>query len=109
MGRKAEEFAASDHPNSIHRTYAASSTHISLIDNFADVSEKGIAGRAVFIDWYSWALSEGIQIDGMTSHEIPFDQIIKTLEYQNMSLDSLRAGDIIVIRFGYLAQYENME
>ena len=81
----------------------------SLIDRCADVSEKGIAGRAVFIDWYSWALKEGIQIDGMTSHEIPFDQIVKTLEYQNMSLDSLRAGDIIVIRFGYLAQYENMD
>ncbi|KAJ4138552.1 hypothetical protein NW768_002395 [Fusarium equiseti] len=92
MGRKAEEFAASDHPNSIHH-----------------VSEKGIAGRAVFIDWYSWALNESIQIDGMTSHEIPFDQIIKTLEYQKMSLESLRAGDIIVIRFGYLAQYETMD
>ena len=81
----------------------------SLIDRCADVSKKGIAGRAVFIDWYSWALNEGIQIDGMTSHEIPFEQIIKTLGYQNMSLDSLRAGDIIVIRFGYLAQYENMD
>ncbi|KAH7183387.1 uncharacterized protein B0J16DRAFT_401691 [Fusarium flagelliforme] len=92
MGRKADEFAASDHPNSIHH-----------------VSEKGIAGRAVFIDWYSWAFNAGIQIDGMTSHEIPFDQIIKTLEYQSMSLDSFRAGDIIVIRFGYLAQYENMD
>lgn len=45
----------------------------------------------------------------MSSYEIPFDQIVKTLEFQNMSLDSLRAGDIIVIRFGYLSQYENMD
>ncbi|KAI7771444.1 hypothetical protein LZL87_010884 [Fusarium oxysporum] len=92
MGRKAEEFAASDHPNSIHH-----------------VSAKGVAGRAVFIDWYSWALAQGFEIDAMSSYEVPFDQIVKTLESQNMSLDSLRAGDIIVIRFGYLAQYENME
>ncbi|VTT64510.1 unnamed protein product [Fusarium fujikuroi] len=92
MGRKAEEFAASDHPNSIHH-----------------VSAKGIAGRAVFIDWYSWALAQGLEIDAMSSYEIPFDQIVKTLEFQNMSLGSLRAGDIIVIRFGYLSQYENMD
>ncbi|KAG4286164.1 hypothetical protein FPRO06_07424 [Fusarium proliferatum] len=92
MGRKAEEFAASDHPNSIHH-----------------VSAKGIAGRAVFIDWYSWALTQGLEIDAMSSYEIPFDQIVKTLEYQNMSLESLQAGDIIVIRFGYLSQYENMD
>ncbi|KAF5568716.1 tartrate transporter [Fusarium phyllophilum] len=92
MGRKAEEFAASDHPNSIHY-----------------VSAKGIAGRAVFIDWYSWALAQGLEIDAMSSYEIPFDQIVKTLEFQNMGLDSLRAGDIIVIRFGYLSQYENMD
>ncbi|KAF5650315.1 hypothetical protein F25303_4456 [Fusarium sp. NRRL 25303] len=92
MGRKAEEFAVSDHPNSIHH-----------------VSAKGIAGRAVFIDWYSWALAQGLEIDAMSSYEIPFDQIIKTLEFQNMSLESLRAGDIIVIRFGYLSQYENMD
>ena len=97
-------------PSKQHSPYAPRHLDsVSLIDRCADVSEKGIAGRAVFIDWYSWALNEGIQIDGMTSHEIPFDQIIKTLEYQNMSLDSLRAGDIIVIRFGYLAQYENMD
>ncbi|KAF5267664.1 hypothetical protein FOXYS1_1458 [Fusarium oxysporum] len=92
MGRKAEEFAASDHPNSIHH-----------------VSAKGIAGRAVFIDWYSWALAQGLEIDAMSSYEVPFDQIVKTLGFQNMNLDSLRAGDIVVIRFGYLSQYENME
>ncbi|KAF4503577.1 hypothetical protein FAGAP_185 [Fusarium agapanthi] len=92
MGRKAEEFAASDNPNSIHH-----------------VSAKGIAGRGVFIDWYSWALAQGLEIDAMSSYEIPFNQIAKTLEFQKMSLDSLRAGDIIVIRFGYLSQYENMD
>ncbi|KAH7259163.1 uncharacterized protein BKA55DRAFT_735976 [Fusarium redolens] len=92
MGRKAEDFAASDHPNSIHH-----------------VSAKGIAGRAVFIDWYSWALAQGLEIDAMSSYEVPFNQIMKTLEFQSMSLDSLRAGDIIVIRFGYLFQYENMD
>jgi hypothetical protein len=76
---------------------------------FADVSAKGIAGRAVFIDWYSWALEQGYQIDAMSFYEIPFEQIIDTLKYQNMSLDSLRAGDILVIRFGYLAQYGSMD
>ncbi|KAG5757973.1 hypothetical protein H9Q72_013894 [Fusarium xylarioides] len=73
-----------------------------------DVSAKGIAGRAVFIDWYSWALAQGLEIDAMSSYESPFEQIVKTLEFQNMSLESLQAGDIIVIRFEYMSQYEDM-
>ncbi|KAM0546939.1 hypothetical protein ACHAPJ_010599 [Fusarium lateritium] len=92
MGRTAADFAASNHPNSIHH-----------------VSNKGIAGRAVFIDWYSWTLKQGMEIDAMSSYEVTFDQIIETLKLHNMSLSSFRAGDIIVIRFGYLAQYENMD
>ncbi|RMJ03317.1 hypothetical protein CDV36_015156 [Fusarium kuroshium] len=91
MGRTAEQFAASDQPNSVHH-----------------VSAKGIAGRAVFIDWYAWAQKQGLEVDAMSSHEVPFSELIEALKFQGMDLDIFKPGDILVIRFGYLEQYENM-
>ena len=44
----------------------------------------------------------------MSSHEVPFEQLVAALKRQNMALDVFRPGDILVIRFGYLEQYENM-
>ncbi|RTE81590.1 hypothetical protein BHE90_003915 [Fusarium euwallaceae] len=91
MGRTAEQFAASDQPNSVHH-----------------VSAKGIAGRAVFIDWYTWAQKQGLKVDAMSSHEVPFSELIETLKFQGIDFDIFKPGDILVIRFGYLEQYENM-
>lgn len=73
-----------------------------------DVSKKGIAGRAIFVDWYAWALSVGLDVDATSSYEIPFSQIVDALQYQGIELSIFRPGDMLVIRFGYIHQYENM-
>jgi hypothetical protein len=73
-----------------------------------DVSKKGIAGRAIFVDWYAWAQSKGLDVDAMSSYEVPFSQIVEALEYQGLDLGVFRPGDILIIRFGYLDQYDNM-
>ncbi|UPK91622.1 hypothetical protein LCI18_002557 [Fusarium solani-melongenae] len=72
------------------------------------VSAKGIAGRAIFIDWYAWAQKQGLKVDARSSHEVPFSELVETLKFQGMDLDVFRPGDIVVVRFGYLEQYENM-
>ncbi|KAI1364050.1 hypothetical protein F5Y08DRAFT_328910 [Xylaria arbuscula] len=92
MGRTAKDFAASPIPNGIQH-----------------VSEKGIAGRAVLIDWYAWAQTQNKTIDALSAYEIPFAELIKTLEHQGMSLDIFHPGDILVIRSGYLHQYETLD
>ncbi|KXJ86565.1 hypothetical protein Micbo1qcDRAFT_186026 [Microdochium bolleyi] len=93
MGRTAEEFAASPVPNGIQH-----------------VSGRGISGRAVFVDWYAWhtATKPDIPIDAMSNHAVPFSEIKQALAYQGLSLSSFRQGDILVVRFGYLLQYETM-
>ncbi|KAI9901084.1 hypothetical protein N3K66_002901 [Trichothecium roseum] len=91
MGRTAEDFAASTEPNSIHH-----------------VSKKGISGRGVLIDWYGWALEQNITFDATTPHAIPFHQLLAALSRQNMDPSALRPGDILVVRSGYLSQYESM-
>ncbi|KAK1992159.1 hypothetical protein LX36DRAFT_645208 [Colletotrichum falcatum] len=91
MGRTAKDFAESTIPNGIQH-----------------VSKKGIAGRAIFIDWYAWAQKRGLDVDAFTSYEVPFGSLIDALNEQGLGKDVFRPGDIIVIRFGYISQYESM-
>lgn len=44
----------------------------------------------------------------MSSYEVPFTEVVEALRSQGLDLDVFRPGDIIIIRFGYLEQYENM-
>ncbi|KAL2818666.1 hypothetical protein BJX63DRAFT_419195 [Aspergillus granulosus] len=92
MGCTAEDFASSPIPNGIQRIF-----------------QKGIAGRAVLIDWYSWAQAHNIPIDATSAHEISFNELLTTLEYQGLDPTStFRRGDILVLRLGYIAQYTEM-
>lgn len=71
-----------------------------------DVSAKGIAGRAVLIDWYSWAQQQQREVDALSDQAIPFDELMEALRHQGSTPDDIRAGDILFIRSGYIAQYE---
>lgn len=75
---------------------------------YSDVSAKGIAGRAVFIDWYSWAQQQGRKVDAMSDYEIPFDELMQTLHHQGLGSDDIKPGDILFVRSGYISQYESM-
>ncbi|KAI4727249.1 hypothetical protein E4T49_05017 [Aureobasidium sp. EXF-10728] len=92
MGRTAEEFARSPEPNGVQH-----------------VAKKGIAGRAVFVDWYAWALEQGKDVDVTTSYSVPFSEILAALNSQGLSVEDFTEGDILVIRFGYLRQYADMD
>lgn len=75
-----------------------------------DMAKRGIAGRAIFIDWYAWAQQHKPvgSIDAMSSHAVPFSEIIAALRFQGLDEKVFRPGDIIIIRFGYIYQYETM-
>ncbi|KAL3264696.1 hypothetical protein BDQ94DRAFT_173392 [Aspergillus welwitschiae] len=91
MGRTAEEFRESTNPNGVQH-----------------IAERGIAGRGILIDWYSWYQAKGHTVDAMSPHPVPFDQLIEVLRYQGLTDKDIRPGDILLIRFGYINQYENM-
>lgn len=74
-----------------------------------DVAKKGIAGRAVFADWYAWVLKQGKQVDATSSYAVPFSEILEALESQGFDRNGFRKGDILIIRFGYLRQYADMD
>lgn len=61
------------------------------------------------MDWYAWACKQGKQIDTTSSHAIPFSELLETLEFQGMTREHVRQGDILIIRSGYLRQYADMD
>jgi hypothetical protein len=81
---------------------------IKCLPKSPDVSVKGIAGRAILIDWYSWAQQQGLPIDALSDQAIPFSDILQVLAVQGLSLNSFRQGDILIFRTGYIHQYETM-
>ena len=73
------------------------------------MAQSGIAGRALFLDWYHWATKvQGREIDATSSHFIPFSELKETAAHQGTALETMRTGDILIIRSGYLAQYASM-
>ena len=73
------------------------------------MAKKGIAGRAFLIDWYRWATEvKNRTVDTTSSHAIPFTELHAAATHQGTPLDSVRTGDILIIRSGYLAQYISM-
>ncbi|GKZ38316.1 hypothetical protein AbraIFM66950_010446 [Aspergillus brasiliensis] len=44
----------------------------------------------------------------MSPHPVPFEELVEVLRYQGLSEEDIRPGDIILIRSGYINQYESM-
>ncbi|KPI35791.1 uncharacterized protein AB675_11100 [Cyphellophora attinorum] len=93
MGRKAEEFEAGKEANGIQH-----------------MSRKGIAGRGLLVDWWRWkqGKGEGDGVDAYSSYAIPWEELIAAAESQGTPLGEMQAGDLLIVRSGYLAQYETM-
>jgi hypothetical protein len=92
MGRTASDFEASPEPSGIQH-----------------MAKKGIAGRALFVDWYRWKTEvKQESVDAFSNHAIPLSELQAAAEYQNTPLSSIHPGSILIIRSGYLAQYASM-
>ncbi|KIV93106.1 hypothetical protein PV10_04347 [Exophiala mesophila] len=75
-------------------------------------SEHGFSGRAVLLDYRSWADAQGIKYDTATSHAISYEDLVKVGKWQN-GLDirpasqggDIKIGDILLIRSGWVEDY----
>jgi hypothetical protein len=70
------------------------------------VSNHGIAGRGVLLDYYGWKCDKGESYDSLTSHAIHLDELLAVAKHQNVSFE---AGDILLIRSGYTDAYYKYE
>jgi len=65
-------------------------------------SDKGIVGRGVLVDYYSWRLKNNIAYSPFATTPIPLSHLKAALVLQGTDL---RFGDILIIRSGYMAAY----
>lgn len=74
--------------------YASEDTTVNGIDAWA---AKGIAGRGVLVDYFSWANENGKGYDATQAHAISLDDIKIIIKEKNINLQT---GDIFMLRTG---------
>ncbi|KAF4819400.1 hypothetical protein CGCTS75_v011586 [Colletotrichum tropicale] len=67
-----------------------------------NIANKTVTGRGVLLDWYSWAIKHGIQIDPFSAHGIPLSELKAVASAQRVHF---RPGDILLVRTGWLEAY----
>ncbi|KAH8817018.1 putative cyclase-domain-containing protein [Xylogone sp. PMI_703] len=68
-------------------------------------AKKGIVGRGILIDFYSYALEESIPYEPWSYHKIPVSTIKAIAERQNIEF---QPGDILFLRTGFVKRYNSM-
>ncbi|KAJ3343904.1 U4/U6-U5 snRNP complex subunit dib1 [Gonapodya sp. JEL0774] len=68
-------------------------------------AQKGIAGRGVLLDYRRWALKNGIEYSPGSNHEITLENLKKVAEDEGVTL---KIGDILLIRSGWIEWYESL-
>jgi len=68
-------------------------------------AKKGIIGRGVLLDVYSWSQRTGKKYDTFTNHGITADDLIACAQSQGTSFQT---GDILLIRTGWLSTYTSL-
>lgn len=67
------------------------------------MARRGIAGRAVLLDYERWATKQGKQVDPFTCHVITLDELKQVAKDQHVEF---MPGDILLLRTGWMAAYE---
>lgn len=70
------------------------------------ISNHGIAGRGVLLDYYGWRLKQGRPYDPFTSHAIELEELLEVAKSQDVEFHT---GDVLLVRSGYTAAYYNYE
>jgi hypothetical protein len=70
------------------------------------ISDHGIVGRGVLLDYYSWALENDNKYDPLTSHAISVTDLEAVAAAQGVAFE---VGDILLVRSGYITRYHELE
>ena len=100
--QKAERFYNNVSLADIH---GASASNVNGIGAWA---AKGIVGRGVLLDYHSWRAAQGRGVDrhhAFRSGSIPLADLLAVAEWQGTQI---KFGDILFVRSGYMASYNEM-
>jgi len=71
-------------------------------------AEKGIAVRAVLLDWAGWMDANNRTFDAFGSVDITASDLDKVAAWQGLPESWSRPGDVLLIRSGWLRQYKTL-
>jgi hypothetical protein len=69
------------------------------------MAKHGVVGRGVLLDVYSWAMKQGKTYDPFTTHGISVSELKEVARSQKVEFE---VGDILLIRSGYTAKYNEL-
>jgi hypothetical protein len=69
-------------------------------------ARRGIAGRAVLLDYRRWALSQGLEYSPGDSHLITASELAEVARWQKVDWQT---GDILLLRTGLLEWYNTLD
>ncbi|CAE7181617.1 unnamed protein product, partial [Rhizoctonia solani] len=69
----------------------------------SDWARSGIVGRGILLDFYAYAQRHNIEYSAFSQYGITLDQLKAVQAEQGIEF---RPGDILLIRFGFITQYE---
>ena len=78
------------------------------------LSEHGICGRAILLDYWSYAQKKGKWYDCFDRHTIPFEELQACGKDQGLDIrpesqgGNVKVGDILLVRSGWTSQYEKL-
>ncbi|RFU34864.1 hypothetical protein B7463_g1440, partial [Scytalidium lignicola] len=70
------------------------------------ISEHGIVGRGVLLDYYAWTRRHGKDYEPFSHHSITLENLKQVAKEQGIEF---QVGDILLIRSGYTARYYELE
>ncbi|ESK85989.1 hypothetical protein Moror_9448 [Moniliophthora roreri MCA 2997] len=71
-----------------------------------NAAQKGIAGRAVLIDWAGWKESKGEEYDPFTAYSIPTSDLDQVISWQGLDPNTfVHPGDFLIVRTGFMKRY----
>ncbi|KAI0974247.1 hypothetical protein F4678DRAFT_421958 [Xylaria arbuscula] len=71
-------------------------------------AEKGIAVRAVLFDYAGWMDVTNQTFDAFAEHKVTPDELDEVAAWQKMPADWSKPGDMLIIRTGWVRQYNTL-
>ncbi|OJJ07668.1 hypothetical protein ASPVEDRAFT_202613 [Aspergillus versicolor CBS 583.65] len=78
----------------------------STVNSLQPWCARGLAGRGVLIDYASYALRQGIEIDHFAQHAISLKDVLEIAQDQGIEF---HRGDVLFLRTGYVAAYKKLD
>lgn len=106
--QRVRDIVVNDRPGLIFSSTTQADIHAtaSSVNSLQSWCARGLAGRGVLIDYASYALRQGIDVDHFAQHAISLKDVVAIAQDQGIEF---HRGDVLFLRTGYVAAYKKLD